>query len=223
MGPSNTSLALRLVKSLAEKMKSPDELFLMAFSEDAELVVDLISPEDYLEEALDHLGTGGTTYTGLAVDRALSKLREAHNPKRIVLMISTGKDRAGQATLEHIGRARLPIYAISLEGAGGIRGAYDSFGALSLRGSVLSIYAEKSGGLAHGAPDEEKGEMLLEGYCREWKNQYRLEYESPNLKPDGKYRDIQIKPVNPQLQVRHLPRYFVPLQSRRPVMEYWRF
>jgi hypothetical protein len=135
-------------------------------------------------------------------------------------MLSAGKDRAGQATLEHIGRARLPIYTLSLEGAGGVRGAYDSFGALSLRGSLLRIYAEKSGGQAHEAPDEDAGKMVLEGYYQEWKNQYRLEYESPNLKPDGKYRNLQIKPLNSQIQVRHLPRYFIPLQSRRPVMEY---
>ena len=53
-----------------------------AFSDESQEVVDYISPEDYLGEALDHLGTGGQARMGLAVDLALIKLRDARNKKR---------------------------------------------------------------------------------------------------------------------------------------------
>ena len=68
MGPEGINLALSWLKTLAETLKSPDEIFVNAFSDESQEVVDYISPEDYLGEALDHLGTGGQARMGLAVD-----------------------------------------------------------------------------------------------------------------------------------------------------------
>ncbi len=214
MGVENTKLALQLVKSLAEIMKSPDELFIMAFSEDAELVVDLISPEDYLEEALDHLGTGGPTYTALAVDRGMAKLREARNPRRVLMIFSAGRDKAGPATREHIGRNRLPIYSLQLAGTGGLMGAYDSLGSLNIRGSALKIFAEQSGGRVGAGDHLEAVFPQLKKFYQEWKNPYLLEYESPNTKQDGKFRKISLEPISAGVEILCLQKYFVPLNRR---------
>ncbi len=214
MGVENTKLALQLVKSLAEIMKSPDELFIMAFSEDAELVVDLISPEDYLEEALDHLGTGGPTYTALAVDRGMAKLREGRNPRRVLMIFSAGRDKAGPATREHIGRNRLPIYSLQLSGTGGLVGAYDSLGSLNIRGSALKIFAEQSGGKVGAGEHLEAAFPQLRKFYQEWKNPYLLEYESPNTKQDGKFRKISLEPISGEVKVLCLQKYFIPLNRR---------
>jgi Ca-activated chloride channel family protein len=215
MGVEDSKLALQLVKSLAEIMKSPDELFIMAFSEDAELLVDLISPEDYLEEALDHLGTGGPTYTALAMDRGTAKLREARNPRRVLMIFSAGRDKAGPATREHIGRSRLPIYSLQMAGTGGLVGAYDSFGSLNIRGSALKVFADQSGGRVGSGDRFEALFPQLKKFYQEWKNPYLLEYESPNSKQDGKFRKITLEPTSDGVEVLCLQKYFVPL-NRHP-------
>jgi Ca-activated chloride channel family protein len=217
MGTENTKLALQLVESLAKIMKSPDELFVMAFSEEAELVVDFISPEDYLEEALDHLGTGGPTYTALAVDRGLAKLREARNPRRILLVFSAGRDKAGPATMEHIGRFQLPIYSLQFPGTGGITGAYDSLSALNIRGSALKSYAEQSGGRTEAIDQMETALPPLKKYYQDWKNPYLLQYTSPNVKQDGKFRKISLEALNNPVEILHLKKYFIPLNRRTPL------
>jgi Ca-activated chloride channel homolog len=219
MGNENTRVALQIIKSLAETMKSPDELFIMSFSEEAELVVDFLSPEDYLEEALDHLGSGGPTYMGLAVDRGLAKLREARNPRRILLMISAGRDKAGPATLEHIGRYQVPIYALQMPGTGGLSGVYDSFGSLNIKGSALSVFAEQSGGRHSPVDTLESAQPRVHAYYHEWKNYYQLEYLSPNSKLDGKFRQVSVKAAPGGVEVIHLRKYFIAIKPHRAVME----
>src|SRR5262249_53182559 len=135
MDKERIDMALSWVKSLAERLKSPDEIFINAFSDDSQEVIDFAAPEDYLEEALTHLGIGGQCYTGLAVDRGLIKLRDAKNRKRALLLVSAGVDKAGPATLEHIARFRYPIYALGLKGSGGAASTLDKLKSLNVKGT----------------------------------------------------------------------------------------
>jgi hypothetical protein len=48
MGADGINLALSWLKTLAETLRSPDEIFVNAFSDESQEVVDYISPEDYL-------------------------------------------------------------------------------------------------------------------------------------------------------------------------------
>jgi len=210
MGRENIGLVLDWVKSLAEKLKSPDEIFLNAFSNEPQEVVDFISPEDYLEEPLNHLGTGGPSHTGLAVDLALIKLREAKNKKRALLLVSPGFDRAGPATLDHVARFRYPIYAVGLRGAVGITGALDRLKSLNVRGSALKVYADQSGGNALFVQSSKELEHTLDTLIFELKNQYRLEYASSNPKRDGKLRKVEVKVRNCDCEVRYLKKYQAP-------------
>jgi VWFA-related protein len=210
MGGERTKLALSLVNSLAGLLKSPDEIFINAFSDESQEVVDFISPEDYLEQPLDHLGAGGKPHTGLAVDLALIKLREARNPKRALLFISAGLDIAGPATLEHIARSRYPIYALGLKGTTGITGTLDKVKSLNVKGSALRVYADQSGGNAIFVESAKDAESALQVFCSEFKNQYLMEYLSSNPKRDGKLRNIEVKVPAADYQVRYLRKYQAP-------------
>jgi len=210
MGGERTKLALSLVNSLAGLLKSPDEIFINAFSDESQEVVDFISPEDYLDQPLDHLGAGGKAHTGLAVDLALIKLREARNPKRALLFVSAGLDIAGPATLEHIARSRYPIYALGLKGAPGITGTLDQVKSLNVKGSALRVYADQSGGNAIFVESVKEAENALHVFCSEFKNQYLLEYLSSNPKHDGKLRSMDVKVPDADYQVRHLKKYQAP-------------
>ena len=212
MGPEGINLALSWLKILAETLKSPDEIFVNAFSDESQEVVDYISPEDYLGEALDHLGTGGQARAGLAVDLALIKLRDARNRKKALLMLSAGRDIAGPATLDHISKFGFPVYSVGIPGSSGATGTLDRLKNLNLRGSALKVYAEHSGGEAQFVESTTEAEQAIARICLQLKNQYRLEYTSSSNGKPGKMLKVEVKARVPSWDVRHLKKY--PVTSR---------
>ena len=212
VGPESINLALSWLKTLAETLKSPDEIFVNAFSDEPQEVVDYISPEDYLAEALDHLGTGGQARMGLAVDLALIKLRDARNKKRALLLFSAGRDIAGPATLDHISKFGFPIYSIGMPGSSGATGTLDKLKNLNLRGSALKVYSEHSGGEALFVESGTEAGAAIARICLQMKNQYRLDYTSDNRSKVGKMLKVEVKSQNPDWDVRFLKKY--PVSSR---------
>jgi VWFA-related protein len=209
MGGESINQALSWLKVLSETLKSPDEIFVNAFSDESQEVVDYVSPEDYLGEALDHLGTGGQARMGLAVDLALIKLRDARNPKRAVLILSAGRDIAGPATLDHISKFGFPIYSLGIPGSAGATGTLDRLKNLNLKGSALKVYAEHSGGDAQFVQSTSEAEMAIARICLQMKNQYRLEYTSNNKSKPGKLLKVEVKSRNPDWEVRYPKKHLV--------------
>ena len=212
MGAEGINLALSWLKSLAETLRSPDEIFVNAFSDESQEVVDYISPEDYLGEALDHLGTGGQARMGLAVDLALIKLRDARNKKKALLMLSAGRDIAGPATLDHISKFGFPVYSIGIPGSSGATGTLDRLKNLNLKGSALKVYAEHSGGDAQFVESATEAEQAITRICLQLKNQHRLEYTSSSNSKPGKMLKVEVKTRNPNWDIRYLKKY--PVSSR---------
>ena len=200
-------LALKLLKRLAAKLESPDELFVNAFSNESQELLDYMAPEDYLEDAIDNLGTGGRPHMGLALDLALIKLRDASNSNRAILFISAGRDIAGPATLDHIAQHRYPIYALGIEGAISFR---TRLKILNIKGSALKVYADHSGGSAFFVETQEEVAGPLEMLPYQLKNRFVLEYLSTHPKRDGKSRKIRVAVSHPQFQVRYLKQYRAP-------------
>jgi Ca-activated chloride channel homolog len=211
MGGERINMALSWLNMLAGQLRSPDELFVNAFSDESQEVVDYVSPEDYLEEALDHLGTGGQASMGLAVDLALIKLREARNPKRALLFFSAGRDIAGPATLDHISRFGYPIYAIGIAGDDGLGSTIDKLKNLNVKGSALNVFARHSGGEAIFVGSSSHAQAAIARLCLQMKNQYRLEYISTSKHKPGKMLKVELRTKDPSLQVRHLKKYQITL------------
>jgi VWFA-related protein len=207
MGGEGINEALSWLKLFAERLKSPDELFVNAFSDESQELVDYVSPEDYLQEPVDHLGVGGQARMGLALDLALIKLREAHNKKRALLFLSAGRDAAGPATLDHISRFGHPIYALGIPGSSGASGTLDKLKNLNLRGSALKVYADHSGGDARFVTTGAEANEALEDFCRQLKSQYRLEYTSDSRAKPGKMMKVEVKVNDTGLELRHLKKY----------------
>ena len=160
-----------------------------------------------MEESLDHLGAGGRARTGLAVDLALIKLRDAKNKKRALLFFSAGRDIAGPATIDHLAKFRYPVYALGIRWEEGVSGAFEQLKNFNLKGSALKVYADQSGGNAIVAGSTHEAEQALDRLCYELKNQYRLEYVSSNQDPSKKMRKMEIKTKNPEHETRHLKKY----------------
>ncbi len=200
-------LALALLKNLAAKLESPDELFIHAFSSESQELLDFMAPEDYLDDPIENLGTGGGAHMGQALDLALIKLREASNPNRAILFISAGQDIAGPATLDHIAQHRYPVHSLGIKGARSFR---TRLKVLNIKGPALKVYADRSGGLVMFVETAEEAASPLEMLSYGLKNRFALEYRSSHPKKDGKSRKIRVTVSNPQHQVRYLKQYQAP-------------
>ncbi|MBN1566548.1 MAG: VWA domain-containing protein [Acidobacteria bacterium] len=98
------------------KLDHADEICLYSFdARDAYLEQDLTADRPLLMRALENIGVPSKRpsgilidlfdtqpMTGLAIDRALLKLREGRNPKKVLLLISNRFRGLGPATVEHV-------------------------------------------------------------------------------------------------------------------------
>ena len=197
-------LALSLLKDLVANLESPDEIFISAFNDETEELLDFIAPEDYLDDPIENLSTGGRPQMGQALDLALIKLREARNETRAILFISGGRDIAGPSTLDHIAQHGHPIYALGFKGAG-------NFGSklkvLNIRGSALKVYADRSGGRSIFFESAEEASVALNQLTFELKNKFLLEYCSSHPKQSRNSRKIRVEVSNNQYQLRYLKKY----------------
>jgi VWFA-related protein len=212
MSGERINFALDWLKSFAGNLKSPDEFFVNGFSDDSQELVDFISPEDYLEEPLDHLSTGGLSATGLALDLAMIKLRQGRNAKKGLIFLSAGMDVAGPATLDHVARFGYPIHSLAVEigGGDGIKGSLDWLKNLSIRGPAIKVYADQSGGSLLPLTSTHEGQEAITKVISELKNQFRLEFTSTSSKKRGEFVKLEIKTKKPDYQVHYLKRYQIP-------------
>jgi Ca-activated chloride channel family protein len=106
----------RFIRELAYVLASTDDLCLVSFdSRDAYLEMDFTNRRRTLWDAMDNIGVpshgsggilkelfGPEPPTGLAIDRALNKLRKTDNGKKALLVISNRFRGLGPATVEHV-------------------------------------------------------------------------------------------------------------------------
>ena len=197
-------LALSLLKDLVANLESPDEIFINAFNDETEELLDFIAPEDYLDDPIENLSTGGRPQMGQALDLALIKLREASNENRGILFISGGRDIAGPATLDHIAQHGHPIYSLGFKGTGNFG---SKFKVLNIKGTELKVYADHSGGRAIFFESAEEASLALNHLTFEFKNKFLLEYCSSHPKQPRKSRKIRVEVSNDKYRLRYLKKY----------------
>ena len=197
-------LALSLLKDLVANLESPDEIFINAFNDETEELLDFIAPEDYLDDPIENLSTGGRPQMRQALDLALIKLREASNENRGILFISGVRDIAGPATLDHIAQHGHPIYSLGFKGTGNFG---SKFKVLNIKGSALKVYADHSGGRAIFFESAEEASLALNHLTFEFKNKFLLEYCSSHPKQPRKSRKIRVEVSNDKYRLRYLKKY----------------
>jgi VWFA-related protein len=162
-----------------------------------------------LEVALSGLAADGETALYDAVAAALEHLRKGNRDKKVLIVISDGDDNASKHNLTQIrGMAEhrdAIIYAIGIFD----EQDYDQ------HPQVLKQLAKDTGGQAFFPESLKKVVPVCEQIARDIRNQYTIAYVPTNRKPDGSYRNIQVKahaPGHGRLLVRTRTGYYAPLQ-----------
>jgi len=176
-----------------------DEFFLIQFNDRPELVVDLTTHVEEIQNRLTFTQSKGRTALLDAVYMALHKMKKAKGPRKALLIISDGGDNSSRYTESEIKKlvqeADVQIYAIGIFEPMGSRGRTPE----ELSGpGLLSEIAEQTGGRHFPVDNLNELPDVAAKIGMELRNQYILGYTPSNAGRDGKYRRVQVKLVQPR-------------------------
>lgn len=188
-----------------------DRAFVIGFDTTAEVTQDFTDSAELLSRGVRMLRPGGGTAMYDAVYYAcrdkLMKAQTAGPARRAIILLSDGEDNQSRVTreeaIEMAQRAEVIIYTISTNISG-----------VKLRGDkVLERLADATGGRSFFPFKIQDVSNAFSEIQDELRSQYLLAYKPADLKPDGRYRAIDILAENHKsLRVRARKGYFAPTQ-----------
>ncbi|HJP93855.1 MAG TPA: VWA domain-containing protein [Pyrinomonadaceae bacterium] len=116
--PEQTRSVLTAVKEFTRTLGSEDDFFFMAFSERGNLTIDFIPSSDQVLDHLRFVKPGGASSLYDAVFLAATRLKNARNLKKALLLISDGYDTSSTHSYnqmrDHLRTFDAQIYAIGI-------------------------------------------------------------------------------------------------------------
>lgn len=201
-----------------------DEYFLVTFNERVWLAQDFTPATTEVHNRIEVLQARGYTALYDAVYVGLQKLAEAHNTKKVLLVVTDGVDNSSQHTLSDLkdlaGESDIQLYVIG-QGKGDI--VLPFIFPFPPAGSGRSTIREIAG-LTGGRAFFPKSLDSLDYYCdlihSELRSQYLLGYIPTVSSRNGKWRKIKVQVTPPdgtaRLVVQARAGYFAPRQDDRP-------
>ncbi len=176
--------------AFARASNPADEVFVVNFADKVRLDVPMTSDLRVLEAGIARVDSIGGTSLRDAVDLAEKYLAEhATRDRRVVLVITDGKDNASVADAErirlHAERSQTTIHAI------GLFNGRDPGGDRAGRHELTEM-TERTGGLAYFPASVEDVGAVAVNLARQIRNQYTIAYAPIDQALDGSYRSIRV-------------------------------
>jgi len=209
------SKAREAVAQFFKTANPQDEFFLVQFNDRPELVTGFTRSLEEIQNRLAFTPAKGRTALLDAVYLAISKMKEATNSKKALLVISDGGDNSSRYTEREIKRlvreADVQIYAIGIFEPINARGRTPE----ELSGpNLLSQIAEQTGGRQFPVENLNDLPDIAAKIGIELRNQYVLGYVPSNQEKDGRWRrlKVEVKPIRgmPRLRTHYRLGYYAP-------------
>ena len=196
------SAALAMVKA----SNPDDEVFIINFNEEADIVQDFTNDLAALEKSLHRLHAQGETAMRDAALLGIEHLRaKASRDKKVVVVITDGEDNssvvAQQRVIEAAHLTNTIVYAI------GLLGEERPDNAARAR-KQLEEMTNATGGRAWFLADVTAIAAVAPEIAHEIRNQYVLGYTSSDTNKDGKFRTIRVEVNVPGTTVRTRSGYY---------------
>jgi Ca-activated chloride channel family protein len=197
MGPK-LAQAREAVGQFLRTANMEDEFFLIQFNDRPEVLQDLTTHLEDIEQSLFRTQPRGRTALLDAVYLALHKLERAHNSRKAILIISDGGDNSSIYTdgeLRNLVRELdVQIFAIGIfEPMPTRKRTFEE-----MTGPVLlQQLTEQTGGRHLPVEDLSDLPVIAQKIGSQLRNQYILGYTPTNKTRDGKYRKVQVKLAQP--------------------------
>ena len=183
-----------------------DEYFLIKFAQNVELAAAFTNQPETLQQKLFFTHPEGGTAFLDAVYLGIQKMKQARNPRRVLLVVSDGADNASRYSRgEVFGLAResdVQVYTVGVFSS-------ETWGA-----RLLDRLAEQTGGRYYRVSRRRDLAEIAERIGNEIRHEYVIGYRSTNPERDGKYRRVQVKvtppEASPKLRVTARSGYYAP-------------
>ncbi len=168
-----------------------DEFFMVAFNDKPVLLSDFTSSIEQIQGQLVYAEPRGRTALLDSIYLALAKMREAHNQKKALLIISDGGDNHSRYTESEIKsivrEADVQIYAIGIFSPN--PGTIEE----QTGPATLSAITDVTGGRTFTVDNPNELSDIATKIGIELRNQYVLGYRPSTPVKDGKWRKIKVK------------------------------
>jgi Ca-activated chloride channel homolog len=196
------SSALAMVKA----SNPADEVFIINFNEEADIVQDFTNNPAVLEKSLHKLGAKGETAMRDAALLGIEHLRaKAKRDKKVLVIITDGEDNSSFATQQKVIEAahltNTIVYAIGLLGEEKPESA-------ARAKSQLEALTTATGGRAWFIADVSAIAGITPEIAHEIRNQYVLGYTSSDPNKDGSFRTVRVEVNVPGATVRTRSGYY---------------
>lgn len=208
------------VAHLAIGLKPDDEVSLLRFSTDVQVLTEPGDSRDRLERALNRVRTGGGTALLDAVAEGLDAVKGGRHQKKAVLLITDGNDNSSRLrqrdAIDLAVRSEVLVYCLGI--GHGERGSFghDLFDRQDrVDIDVLRKLADPTGGRSFLLEEAHRNgvdriDEAVQQVREELRQQYSLGYYSTNPARDGAFRRIQVKTERANVRVRAKSGYFAP-------------
>jgi Ca-activated chloride channel family protein len=189
------------------KASNPDdEVFVVTFNDEADVVQDYTSDAKLLEKSLRNMQPKGQTAMRDAVLLAIDHLRgKAKRDKRVLLVITDGEDNSSistpQRVIEAAHQGNTIVYAIGLLGE-------EKPASANRAKEQLEALTTATGGRSWFLSDVNAIAAVTPEIAHEIRNQYVLGYTSSDATKDGKFRTIRVEVNVPGATVRTRSGYY---------------
>ena len=196
-----------------------DEIFLIQFSDDADIVQDFTSEKTRILRAVQSLNPRGGTALYDAIALGLQKVKQGKNKKRALLLLTDGNDTQSKMDLQTVlslaRSSEVIIYALGIGHGekGNVHLGLSVEDTVDMR--VLRSLADTTGGNAYYLEAAHEGgvdrvDEAANEVAAELKQQYTLGYYPTNQKKDGGFRQIVVEVKDKDLRVRTKRGYYAP-------------
>jgi len=176
-----------------------DQVFLIGFNEDVELLQDFTSDIDEIADALENTVVMGSTAIYDAVYLGVQKAHTGTRPKKAIVLITDGVDRESYYTLDEmvskVQESDVQVFVVGFLDPIKKKGLFSSWSKTvpeKARDALIRI-AEETGGKAFFPNQVSEIHGIVSEIASELRHQYSLGYFSTNGARDGSFRRVKIE------------------------------
>lgn len=196
-----------------------DQVFLIGFNENAELLQDFTSDIDEISDSLDNAGVMGSTAIYDAIYLGVQKAHTGTKAKKAIVVITDGEDRESfyslQELLSKVQESDVQVFCVGFLNEipkKGLFGGWSKSIPEKARDALLKI-SEETGGKAFFPAASADLHNIVAEIATELRSQYAIGYYSTNTARDGTFRRVKVEvagAAKARHQVRYRRGYFAP-------------
>ena len=197
-----------------------DQVFLIGFNEEVELLQDFTSDIDEITDALENTVVMGSTAIYDAVYLGVQKAHTGTKPKKAIVLITDGVDRESYYTLDElvskVQESDVQVFVVGFLDPIKKKGLFSGLVENRSRKSPRRPHAglPKKPAARHSSPTRSaKSTSIVSEIASELRNQYSIGYFSSNGARDGSFRRVKIEIAGANAagnRLRHRRGYFAP-------------